>query len=213
MIGVARPTRGLEFAESAQSIERNLRGVPHIIERTWDQPLPDSFNYLSDLLLAEPDVTDILFVEEDVVVPQGGVEALRSVNADIVSLNYPLKPSGRISVMRDQDKNLLWVSLGCTLIKRRVFDGMQRPWFRTAHTIGSVHEGSSCKKRTYRLVASPSFPYGGQDAYFCWNAKEAGFGLDVVNNLMADHLVLVALGAPTTNDGCHQIRRVCPTGS
>lgn len=212
MIGVARPTRGLEFTESSDSISANLEGVPHRIRRTWDDPIPDSFNKVTEQLLAYPDTEAILFLEEDTVMPVGGLQALIATGAPIAHIWYYLKlgpknPSYRLT----EEGDILWVGLGCTLVQREVFERVPRPWFRTGFATGSVHEGSSCKKKTIRLVSVPG-GYGTQDVYFCWVAKGAGFNIAIVENMRADHLVLEALGEQYLNNGCHKIRRVLDRG-
>lgn len=210
MIGVARPTRGLEFAESSHSIERNLRHIAHITERTWDKPIPDSFNYLVSLLL-QHNVKAILFVEEDVVIPDGGFDILMAADSDIAALRYPLKRwPNDWSDKCDKNGNLIWVSMGCTLVKREVFDAMTPPWFKGQYTIESVHEGSSCKEKKLRLIEI-EHPYGGHDVYFSWMAsREYGFQLASVEEPKAEHLDLVALGAKDSNNGCHIIGKVIP---
>lgn len=218
MIGVARPTRGLEFAESAQSVEVNLRGLSYVIERSWDRPIPFSFNELVEKLLSYPEVNYIWFVEEDVVVPPGGLGAMLDLMSlgnggrghDIVAIRYCLKQrEGVLSEQRDLDGNILWESLGCTLVRRQVFERLLKPWFLDGFTVAVVHEGSSCVKKTYRLAKSIS-DYGGQDTYFCWKALEGGFSIGCVEEMLADHLELEAVGPSRTNDGCHVIKRVAP---
>ncbi len=215
MIGVARPTRGLEFTESSQSIERNLKSTPHTIERSWTLELPDCFNETVALLLqSKPKVEAIWFVEEDVVVPNGAFDLLYSElvkGADIAAINYYLKKQeGVLSEYRDEDGNLLQVSLGCTLVKREVFESLPQPWFICGYTIGIRHFGSGCKKRQYLLVKN-NYPYGGQDSYFCWKAREAGFKLVSIDGETAEHLILEGLGQPDVNAGLHKIKRVKKT--
>ena len=210
MIGVARPTRGLEFSESSQSIDRNLYGFSHAIERTWDRAIPDSFNYLVALLLRLYSPDFIWIVEEDVVVPQGGFAALLEADSDIAALDYPLKRQAGVSSSKhDKSGNIIWLSTGCMLIRRRVFDSLEPPWFRSGYTTGSVHEGSSCKAKRLVLLET-DFPYGGQDVYFSWMAREAGFKLVAVDKVVAGHLNLEALGASDANAGCHKITIVKP---
>lgn len=215
MIGVARPTRGLEFAESAQSIEKNLVSFRHVIERTWDQPIPDSFNYLTRLLLGSSFLlTHIWFVEEDVVVPKGALEALYHLNVDIAAVRYPLKVDGRVSEELDDQGSILWQSLGCTLVRRHVFERLAEPWFKSGYVIASIHDGSSSTRRRYELVPGGK-DYGNHDAYLCWNAREAGFTIGAAEGFLAGHLIVEGYGEPGKNKGCHRIGRsqLRPRGS
>lgn len=209
MIGIARPTRGLEYAESADSLEKNLRGIPHIIERTWDEPIPESFNHLVEKLLEYPDVADIIFVEEDVVVPSGAIIALLAAPEDVVAVSYLLKSAKPVlSEQRDLKGNLLWVSMGLTRIRRKVFETLAKPWFMAGWAMGCCHDGSSTSEKYYKLVRAISVDYGGQDVFMCWNAQQAGFTLKSLPYLMADHLQLMEMGKPGTNQGCHVIQKV-----
>ena len=203
MLGIVRPTRGLEFAESAHSIEKNV-DCACVMERSWDKPLPDAFNDLVFTLLGNPEIKYIWIVEEDVVVPQGALLEMWKENADIVAINYKLKHGGS-SFRRSAFGELLWVSLGCTLIKRQVFEKVTYPWFKTGYTIASIREGNT--EERYALVPAVQ-DYAGHDAYFCWNAKQAGMSLALVEGMEAGHLVLDRLGYKDTNQGCHVIRRV-----
>jgi hypothetical protein len=203
---VLRPSRGLEFAESSDSIDEALQGYNYRTKRTWDKPIPDSFNRLTRWALDNTDAQSFLFVEEDVIVPIGGIGALLEMGTDIAAINYHLKIDGRISEYRRLGK-LLWVSLGCTLIRRRVFETLPEPWFSTDYALFCESTGSACKEKILTLKYNPR-SYAGQDNYLCFNAMKAGFTMAAVDGLLCDHLKLDAMGEPNQNNGCHRISRV-----
>ncbi len=87
MIALLRPTRGMEFSESADSVDRALENVAHIKRRTWDLPIPDSFNHLTGLAL-DTSAEEFFFVEEDVVIPENSLALLRELDADLAAINY-----------------------------------------------------------------------------------------------------------------------------
>ena len=207
LIAVLRPTRGLEFAESADSISRELEGFAHLDpKRTWDKAIPESFNYLAEWFFNQTQASHALFVEEDVVMPVGGLQAMLALDTDIAAINYHLRIDGRISQMIRKDK-LLWVSLGCTLIKYGVFEKLPRPWFSTDYAITSKSTGSSCKEKIQSLEYNPR-AYAGHDAYFCFNALQAGFTIGVVPGMLCEHISIESYGQPNVNDGCHKIKRI-----
>ena len=57
-------------------------------------------------------------------------------------------------------------------------------------------------------AAAPDKVYGGQDAYFCFTAMNAGFSVASVPGMVCLHLRLDALGEPESNNGCHRILAV-----
>ena len=203
---VLRPTRGLEFAESSDSIDQALQGYNYRTKRTWDMPIPDSFNWLVRWALDNTDAPDFLFVEEDVVVPIGAINAMQAVGTDIAAINYHLKIDGRISAYRRLGK-LLWVSLGCTLIKRKVFETLPEPWFSTDYALFCKSTGSACKEKILTLEYNPR-SYAGQDNYLCFNALKAGFTMAAVDGMLCEHLRLDSMGPANTNNGCHIISRI-----
>ncbi len=205
-VAVLRPTRGLEFAESSDSIEEALQGYAYRVKRTWDKPIPDSFNWLTRWALDNTDAPYFLFVEEDVVIPPFAMEAMLQVDADITAINYRLKVDNRISEFWKHGK-LLWVSLGCTLVKRRVFETLPEPWFSCDYALVNKSTGSACKEKFLAMEYNPR-SYAGQDAYLCWNAIQEKFTVDSVRGVECAHLRLDALGEADRNNGCHRISRV-----
>jgi len=207
MIAVIRPTRGLEFSESADSIEKALRFYEFRIFRTWSDPIPDCFNKLvAEALKENIDLIrtfdEFLFVEEDVVIPENCLYLMRSLDVDIAAISYPNKvdPSF-ISEHRFEDDSICWLSLGCTLIRRKVFETLEFPWFVTGKAIARVHPG----RKIVLVEAAHDVQYGNQDQYFCFKAREAGLKMETVRDVFCKHLKLEALGAPSINNGCHKI--------
>ena len=86
MIAILRPTRGIEFSASADSIEQALEGYENRKFRTWDLPIPDSFNELVEKAL-QTSAQEFLFVEEDVIIPVNAISLMRDLNVDIAAIN------------------------------------------------------------------------------------------------------------------------------
>lgn len=205
MIALLRPTRGLEFSESADSVEKALASYEHTKLRTWDKPIPDSFNALVRLAL-ETSAQEFFFVEEDVVIPEDSIPILRSLALDVAAINYPNKydPSF-ISEHRFADSGeICWISLGCTLVKRRVFERIPEPWFETGKAIAREHPG----RKIVLVDAAQDRAYGNQDQFFCFMAKSAGFSIGSANGILCRHLRLDSLGEPGSNKGLHNISRL-----
>lgn len=218
-LSVLRPTRGLEFAQSAHSIEIALLDacslglIDHKSAlrpkfRTWTMKIPDSFNHLVRLFLSI-DCEYAWFVEEDVVVPHNALEQMLAMDADVTTVSYNLKGEipNRLSEIRTDDGELHTLATGCMLIHRRVFLALKDPWFRTDMSPGMRHPGSSTPKPFLDLIEH-SFDYGGHDGFFTLTAIRAGFDVRPVPDLRCEHLLLNAMGRVGVNDGCHDISRV-----
>lgn len=199
MIAVILPTRGLSFTQVEESISRNLEGKEYQIFRSFTLPIPDCENYLvGQALLKNP--THLLFVEEDTVMPQGGLEKMLAVNSDIVCIDYAVE--GWSCTAQDKETHeLLWCGLGCTLVKKEVFDAIEKPYFRTDKALRlndwPIHKDDW-------IDVPQEKRYGGQDIWFCRQAIKKGFHIVQVEG-ECKHLRIESLGVRDINNGLHTI--------
>ena len=196
MIAVILPTRGLVFAEVENMLELMRQYLPQtLVLRSWDKTLPDAQNYLVDAALKVDDVTHLLFIEEDTVMPhpEEGILKMIQANADIACIDYGV--SGWSCTARDKKTDeILWCGFGCTLVKREVIEALEAPWFRT---------DKSLRINDWQWIDNPS-KYGGQDIWFCEKAREKGFKIVQVAG-ECKHLELKAVGQKGVNSGLHLI--------
>lgn len=194
-IAVVLPSRGLIFAEVEQALSDNLKGYPYRTYRSFTLPIPDCQNYLTDLALTDhPDY--ILYVEEDTVMPDGAVDDMIMQKADIACIDYSV--NGYSCITKDQKGTPLWCGLGCTLVKREVFDKLEKPYFRSDKLL-LLNSWPNIE-----WIDAGAQGYGGQDIYFCVKAREAGFTIKQVKG-EAKHLKLEELGRREVNNGLHII--------
>lgn len=141
----------------------------------------------------------LMFVEEDTVMPDGGFERLLAANADIACIDYAV--AGYSCITRDKNTNeVLWCGLGCTLVKREVFDTLEKPYFRSDKAL-LLNDWPNIT-----WIDPGAQAYGGQDIYFCMTAREKGFKIEQVEG-EAEHLKLNNLGRSEVNKGLHVISR------
>ena len=192
MISVCLPTRGMVFCEVEDAIEK-IRKVHNIkVFRSWDKKIPDAQNFLVEQALKE-NSTHIFFVEEDVVIPDNALDKLLMLDADIACIDYSV--NGYSCVAKDKKtQEILWCGFGSTLVKREVFDKLEKPYFRTDKTL---------RLNDWQWVNN-SAKYGGQDIWFCMTAREKGFKIQQVPGEVK-HLMLIALGEKEMNNGLHLI--------
>ena len=186
-IALLQPSRGILASEMAEAVDRELSGYWHVRFYTHDLPIPDCFNSLGNLFL-ESGAELAWFVEEDVIPPQGSLEKLLALDTDIAFVDYPLVKFPTKQCFFELNGRVVWVGLGCTLIRRRVFEALSDPWFESGHSLVGHHSGSASNGWVYNLRPDPRIKYGGQDVYFCSRAVAEGFDIGVVDGLVCQHL-------------------------
>lgn len=198
MIGVILPSRGLIFAEAMDSFEKNLEMYNHRFYISWDKKIPDCQNTLVERALAD-NCEYLLFVEEDTVMPDGAISRMLMKNSDIVAIDYGV--AGYSCITKDKKTNeILWCGLGCTLVNAEVFKTLPKPYFRSDKQLLLNNWPEE------QWIDAPHGNYGGQDIYFCVQARKAGYKIDQAEG-ECKHLRLEALGTPEDNHGLHKIEQ------
>lgn len=209
-VALLRPSRGTVFDESEQACVDNLKHCEWVrLSNKKPLPIPDAFNVLVRRFLKETPALYAWIVEEDTVPPIAALSRMIGLGADIAAIDYPLKLDGRRSIGMWPDGRH-WVSTGCMLVHRHVFEQLADPWFRTDKAIAWSYDGSHDGNKYLRLIDAPRTDYGGQDAYFCFVAQEAGFRIASVPDARCRHLRVRRFGKADTNTGAHIIEDVEP---
>lgn len=195
-ISVVMTSRGLIFAEALQALLQNLQGYSYKIHCSFNLVIPDSCNALTDKALTDnPDY--VLFVEEDTVMPDGGLDDMIMAKADIACIDYGV--NGYSCITRDKaTSEALWCGLGCTLVSSKVFAALDKPYFRSDKALLLNY----WPKVTW--IDSGKQAYGGQDIWFFTKAREKGFTITQAGG-ECKHLKLDELGRPEINKGLHSI--------
>lgn len=197
-IGVILPTRGLVFTKVEKAIEEMRETNPIRVYRSDFLPIPDGHNQLARQALAEG-CDWLFFIEEDTVPPKGALEKLIEVDNDIACIDYGV--SGWGCVTRSSEGEILWCGLGCTLVKRKVFEKMTYPCFRADMTLRL--NDWTWQKLPDEYIKTKQ--YGSLDIWFCDQARKLGFTIKQVEG-ECEHLELVELGKRETNNGLHTIK-------
>lgn len=196
-VGVVLCTRGLVFTRVENAIFGNLKGVTHTIYRSEDLTIPYAQNVLVEQALSDPEITHVLFVEEDTVMPEHALADMLKLDGDIVCIDYGV--AGYSCITRVKETNeILWCGLGCTLVKREVFDKLEKPYFRSDKAL-LLNDWPEIK-----WINAGEQAYGGQDIWFCMQARDAGFTIKQAPG-ECQHLQLDQLGRREINKGLHQI--------
>lgn len=207
-VAVILPSRGLMFSRTAEELLRNLT-VPHKIYFSHRKPIPECFEEPTNKALKDKDVTHLWFVEDDMVLPDGTLESLLEINKDAVACDYPVTKQGKGSVFKTSSGIPVFSGTGCLLVKRRVFELIKKPYFRTDIKWTPLNYGA-----TVKLMASGGHTegYGFHDVTFGIKLWLAGVPL-TISKLKLAQRKLKALGKPNTNNGAHDIevwRKIIP---
>ena len=204
---IVTPSRGLVHSRTVEAVMANLRHAPRKGFAGWyfthDLPIPECDEQAAERGLAAG-VDALWFVEEDVIPPAVSLAvSLHMLDEyDIVAVDYPV---GSIEeewgcLVRDDEGDILWCGLGCTLIRREVFNRLDRPWF-TSDWRYVKRDGL-----WEREPADPRARWGQQDIHFCMEARRAGFRIGQVGGLTAHHASVEAMGKPGENVGFHSVK-------
>jgi len=186
------PTRGIIFTKCETALEDEIlknNMVPWIL-RTDNKPLPDCRNILIENALKTP-ATHFLLIDDDVVMPEGGLKAMIDADTDIAFIDYPMHyDDGRWANMGTatydnwlpgdpyKDKPVVWAGLGCVLVKREVFEKLENPWFQQFQK-AFVRDNKG--KINFKSGKDVEFGGGGEDTYFYLNAIKVGFKVKQVD--------------------------------
>lgn len=131
-IAVLIASRGLVHSRTVESIWENIKGYVKVYDFKFifshNKGIPGAQNYLVEEALRDRDVNYLFFVEEDVIIPEGGFIRLLSEVEDAAAIDYP-QQGGYSTVYKFEDK-VYWVGLGCLLVSRHVFENLKPPYFR-----------------------------------------------------------------------------------
>lgn len=193
MIGVVLPSRGLIFAEVIESLLDNLHGYDYKIYQSIGLGIPDGHNRAAERAFNDG-CTHVWFIEDDTVPPANALSKMLAQEGDIVAIDYGV--NGWSCITRGKiDGEIKWCGLGCTLVRRKVLEALERPYFR---------DDMQLRLNDMKWIPAPKDRYGGQDIWFCCQAREKGFKIYQVQG-ECKHLKLDALGRPETNNGSHII--------
>lgn len=188
------PTRGMICAETIRGLNKNnLDGFLTII----GLPIPDAQNEAVRRALKNKP-SHILFIEDDTVIPDGALEKMLEMDEDIVTVEYPM--DNGYSTITKQGDEILWCGLGCTLIKKEVFDKVSQPYFETNYS-WRIHTPFRLER-----ISNPS-KYGGQDINFFMKCRKQGIRIAQLEGFEAKHL-RVNLERKQSNKGQYEIKEL-----
>lgn len=200
-VAVILPSRGLIFSRTAEEILNNVKGIPHRFYFAHGLPLPDCFEAPLTKALKDTDITHVWFVEDDMVLPPDTLKKMLEADKPVVTVNYPTTDRGDAAVLTIKGETL-YGGTGCTLVKRKAFDILHPPYFRTDIVWTPKNKGDHIKFTARRKTGGG---YGLHDVNFFMNLYQRGIPVHVMDFTLGQRK-LIALGKQGSNNGAHKIK-------
>ena len=179
------------YAETLLSLKRNGVDLNSLIIVSG-LPIPEAPNVgFQKALDLAPEY--ILSIEDDMVLPDGAIEAMLKADKAVVAIDYPV--AGGWGCSSTKGGVVQHVGLGCTLIKPNVLKAIGYPYFKTDKSI-NADNGE---------VLDIPMKYGGHDIWFGREVREQGFEMFVVPNMEAKHLRCEQVVRNENNNGFYNI--------
>ena len=189
-IAVLLPTRGLIYGKTLESLFKSKIEKEFVI--VSGLPIPEAQNEMARRGL-KTDCPYLFMVEEDMVIPGGALERMIEMNCDVVCVDYPV--AGGWSTIKKVNGEIQHFGLGCTLIKREVFENLKEPWFSIDKSLNAD---------TGEIMDIP-MKYGGHDIFFGIKLREAGYKINQLEGFECEHLRCSDLNRQENNKGTFNI--------
>jgi len=206
------PSRGFIFADTIKTTFLNPE-LPKdtIFKIITNIPLPECHNECVKQAL-QTDCTHILFVENDIVIPAGGItEMIRIIESGArhVAIDYGMvvNPSrnGNSTIVEDKGK-VMWTGFGCTMFDRTIFEKeFAYPYFTDAYQYRILGQNPL---RYFKETKKGK--YGYLDIHWGIEANERGITLNKVKGYRCKHLRIPEFEQyrKQDNNGLYNIREI-----
>ncbi len=205
------PTRGTIFTKVQVAFEQEMieNGQLPFMLRTDNKPIPDCRNILAEQGL-KTNATHFLLLDDDVIMPIGGLKRLIEADTDIAFIDYPMHYEGSrwgnmgtatydnwLPGEPTKGKPIKWAGLGCALVKREVFEKMKTPFQKLGQAFRRDDNGKMILEQTDLDLGG-----GGEDSYFFIEAQKLGFKVKQVEGVCGHARFARIVGA--FNEGKYQ---------
>lgn len=197
-VAIILPSRGLMFSRTAEDIHANHQSVDSVFYFAHRKPIPDCFEDPTREALLDKHNTHLWFVEDDMILPDGTLEAMLAENQPVVTLDYPVTKDGKGAVLTVGGE-VIYTGTGCLLVRAEVFAQLQQPYFRSDIRWTPLNYGTTVKLQGSMYHDGG---YGLHDVTFGIKLYQAGIPIHVAGK--TGQRKLLRLGKSGSNDGAHQ---------
>lgn len=207
-LAVIVPSRGLMFSETLEELLGELEGIEHEIYWAHEKSLPECFNEPTERAMADPDVYALLFCEDDMIIPEGILRDMFSMDYPVVALDYPFQQNGDSTCLHDPLGYAYWTGTGFLLVAKSVLENMEKPIWRTNMTFDPFIDKDTIHFWPRKL---DKVYYGLHDLRFGLVLYSAGLPVMPLE-ITAGQRKLRELGSIRTNNGAHVIDELTEVG-
>lgn len=185
-VHISIPSRGVVFSEVLNAIFREVKTVKHWrLHIVAEEPVDNARNVLIDAFL-ESTGTHILLLDDDEVLAPGMLAAMVGMNEDVVVADAPAKKTGKSNIFRNKDGEIVATGFGCALIKKEVFQKLEKPYF-------DLKPWRNVEKKSGNYLfpvkdTDKANPWGGEDINFSIKLRDAGFKIKSMGDMVCAHL-------------------------
>jgi len=207
-IALCIPTRGVIFARTIVSTILSPRLVGAHVIIVDGLPIPDSHNECIRRAL-KTDCTHILFVEEDMVIPDRGLElmiAYANEGQKYVAIDYPITLQGRTTI-KYVGSTAMFTGFGCTLLDRRLFTDydLHDPWLTDEYAFQIEMDNHNVERFIRHKRENNEKTYGMFDIKFGDDMQRNGIKIKVISGIVCPHLRMRTWERKVVNHGVHDI--------
>lgn len=201
-LSVVLPSRGLVYSQTIEELYRELNalGIAYQVHFSHARPIPDCFEIPTTEALAG-DCTHVLYVEEDMVLPEGIVGRMAARVKHALACDYPVGGSDGGTVMYDPEGVAFFTGCGLLMVDADLLRSLPRPIWRTdVRWLPRTDDGYVY----FDVSTDDSKHYGQQDVAFGLRLYANSMPIEVMDETIGQRRV-VERGKPGVNEGAHQI--------
>jgi hypothetical protein len=207
-LGIVLASRGTMFSKTMESVFNNLKHAfkapNYELYMAHGLPIPDCFN--TPLEKALDDGCGIIwFVEEDMDIPADTLSKMFALDEPVVTTNYADRRTGVPLILRNNGE-IDFSGMGCMLVRREVFEKMERPYCRKMVFWKVENEDGTHYWQPHPEVECKD--YGTQDIYLCWAMRNAGYRIVELENVGIGHMSLLTKAEDLINNGGDIVKTV-----
>lgn len=202
-LAVVLPSRGLVYSKTVEELYRELDSLDGSFSVFWahGRPIPECFNEPTEKAL-ETDPDYVLFVEEDMVLPEGILGRMLARIKHAISVDYPVGGGHGGTVMYDPDMVPFFTGTGLLLVRGDILTRLPKPIWRTDIEWkpyvedGLIHFTLKVKKD--REI------YGQHDVAFGLRLYANGYPIELLPETVGQR-EMVKRGGRGANDAFHEV--------
>lgn len=193
------------FSKTTESIFDNIKGFDDVgLYMAHGRPIPECFNEPLERAL-DDGCNWIWFVEEDMLIPPDTLKKFLFLDQPVVTTDYADRRTELPLIMRDNVEEVVFSGMGCMLVKREVFEKMEKPYLRQMVFWRREEPNGDVFWDPQPQIKCES--YGQQDIYLCWAIKKAGYRIHEVKTKIG-HMSLLSKAEDIINNGGDVIKTV-----